>query len=256
MSAEKNFDKPLVHIFARYYKPHRMLFIADMLCASLIAAVDLFFPMLTKYTIEKVIPSGNYQVFFVIIGIMIVSYVLRMGFTFFVTYWGHTLGAYIEADMRRDLFGHLQKLPFSFYDNNRTGQIMSRVTTDLWEITELAHHGPEDLFISFLTLLGSFILVLTIRWEMALILVIAVPLMITVALVSRQHLKNASRSVKERTAEIIAALESSISGVRVAKAFTNEPYENHKFSGGNENYKNTRKLFIVLWRSFTAELNS
>jgi len=254
MTREKNFDKPFISIFAGYYKPHRLLFFADLLCASLIAGVDLFFPMLTKYAIEKIIPSGRHEFFFVIIGIMVFIYVLRMGFTYFVTYWGHTLGAYIEADMRRDLFGHLQKLPFSFYDNNRTGQIMSRVTTDLFEITELAHHGPEDLFISFLTLVGSFILVLTIRWEMALTLAIAVPLMITFALFSRRNLKTASRKVKERTAEIIASLESSISGVRVAKAFTNESYENHKFRGGNENYKNTRKAFFRTMAAFHSRI--
>ena len=254
MPPEKSFTKPLIRIFAGYYKPHRLLFTADMICASLIAGADLAFPMLTKYAIEKLLPQKLYGFFFLIIGIMVLIYLLRMGFTYFVTYWGHTVGAYIEADMRRDLFGHLQQLPFSFYDNNRTGQIMSRVTTDLFEITELSHHGPEDLFISFLTLVGSFILVLTIRWEMALTLAVAVPVMIAVALVSRQNLRNASRKVKEKTAEIIASLESSISGVRVAKAFTNEPYENHKFKGGNENYKNARKGYYKTMATFQSRI--
>jgi ATP-binding cassette subfamily B protein len=229
-------------------------FALDMLCASLIAGVDLVFPMLTKYAIENLLPGRLFRFFFVIIGIMVFIYLLRMCFTYFVTYWGHTVGANIEADMRRDLFNHLQKLPFSFYDNNRTGQIMSRVTTDLFEVTELSHHGPEDLFISLLTLVGSFILVLTIRWEMALTLAVAVPLLLAIALVSRQNLRNASRKVKEKTAEIIASLESSISGARVAKAFTNEPYENRKFKGGNENYKNARRNYYKAMAAFNSRI--
>jgi len=254
MAPEKNLDKPIIAVFADYYKPHRLLFFADMFCASLIAGADLVFPMLTKYTIEKVLPVQRYGLFFAIIALMVLIYFCRMGFTYFVTYWGHSVGTYIEADMRRDLFDHLQKLPFSFYDNNRTGQIMSRVTTDLFEVTELSHHGPEDLFISFVTLAGSFILVLTIRWEMALTLAVAVPLMISVALVSRTRLRNASRKVKERTAEIIASLESSISGARTAKAFTNEPYENHKFMGGNENYKNARRNYYRTMATFNSRV--
>ena len=237
-----------------YYRPHRLLFALDMLCASLIAGVDLVFPMLTKYAIENLLPGRLFRFFFVIIGIMVFIYLLRMGFTYFVTYWGHTVVANIEADMRRDLFNHLQKLPFSFYDNNRTGQIMSRVTTDLFEVTELSHHGPEDLFISLLTLVGSFILVLTIRWEMALTLAVAVPLLLAIALVSRQNLRNASRKVKEKTADIIASLESSISGARVAKAFTNEPYENRKFKGGNENYKNARRNYYKAMAAFNSRI--
>jgi ATP-binding cassette subfamily B protein len=156
--------------------------------------------------------------------------------------------------MRRDLFNHLQALSFSFYDKNRTGQIMSRVTTDLFEVTELSHHGPEDLFISFLTLFGSFILVFTISWEMALVLIIAVPLMLAITLLSRQNMRQASRTVKERTAEINASLESSISGARVAKAFTNEDYETDKFKGGNENFKSAKKLFYKTMAGFHSKV--
>ena len=254
MPQEKNLDKPLLRIFASYYRPHWVLFALDMLCASLIVGVDLVFPMMTKYAIEKLLPGRLFKLFFMLIALMVAAYILRMGFNYFVTYWGHTVGAYIEADMRRDLFDHLQKLPFSFYDNNRTGQIMSRVTTDLFEVTELSHHGPEDIFISVLTLTGSFILIWTIRWEMALTLTVAVPLITIIALLSRQHLRNASRRVKERTAEIIAALESSISGARVAKAFTNEPFEKTKFKGGNENYKNARKNYYRTMAAFHSRI--
>ncbi|GHV62485.1 multidrug ABC transporter ATP-binding protein [Spirochaetia bacterium] len=247
-------SRSVLRIFAGYYRPHWKLFGADMLCASLISAVDLAFPMMTKYTIEKLLPGELYRFFFIMIFLMVGIYVLRMGFTYFVTYWGHSVGAYIEADMRRDLFNHLQALSFSFYDDNRTGQIMSRVTTDLFEVTELSHHGPEDLFISFLTLFGSFILVFTISWEMALVLIIAVPLMLAITLLSRQSMRQASRKVKERTAEINASLESSISGARVAKAFTNEDYETSKFKGGNENFKSAKKMFYKTMAGFHSKV--
>jgi ATP-binding cassette subfamily B protein len=225
-----------------------------MLFASLIACADLLFPMMTKYTIEKLLPALHYRFFFIMAGLMILLYLLRMGFSYFVTYWGHTVGAYIEADMRRDLFDHLQKLSFSFFDNHRTGQLMSRVTNDLFDVTELAHHGPEDLFISLLTLLGSFILLLTIRWEVAVVFMVMIPLMVVHTIRSRQNMLRASRKVKERTAEINASLESSISGARVAKAFTNESYETRKFSGGNEHFKSAKKTYYKTMALFNSKL--
>jgi ATP-binding cassette subfamily B protein len=252
--ANKNCDRPLLSIFAGYYRPHWKLFAADMFCASLIAGADLVFPMMTKYTIEKLLPGGLYKFFFIMVAMMIVLYLLRMGFTWFVTYWGHSVGAFIEADMRRDLFSHLQELPFSFYDNNRTGHLMARVTTDLFEITELAHHGPEDIFISLVTLIGAFTLIFFIRWEMAVVLLVVVPVMLIHTIRSRRNMSRASRAVKEKTAEVIASLESSISGARVAKAFTNEPYERSKFKGGNENYKSARKVYYKSMAGFHSKL--
>ncbi|MDR1178466.1 MAG: ABC transporter ATP-binding protein, partial [Spirochaetaceae bacterium] len=241
-------------IFASYYRPHLPLFLADMSCASLISGADLVFPLMTKYALEKLIPQGNLRRLFIMIGLMVLLYIFRTAFSFFVTYWGHTVGAYIETDMRRDLFAHLQKLPFSFYDNHRTGQIMSRVTNDLFEVTELAHHGPEDLFISLLTLSGSFLIVLFMSWEMALVLLFLVPLMIIHTMISRAGLMNSSRSVKEKIAEINASLESSISGARLAKAFTNEAYENKKFKGGNEFLKSAKKGYYRSMADFHSKL--
>jgi ATP-binding cassette subfamily B protein len=249
-----NYAKSLFSIFARYYRPHWKLFAADMFCASLISASDLAFPMLTRLALDRFLSAGAFRFFFVLIAAMILLYLLRMAFTWFVTYWGHTVGAYIEADMRRDLFSRLQQLPFSFYDTNRTGQLMARVTTDLFDVTELAHHGPEDLFISFLTLAGSLALVFTIRWEMALVLLLAVPFMLCFVLLSRRDMKKASAAVKEKTAGIIAELESSISGARVSKAFTNESYEKAKFGGGNENYKKARKEFYKTMANFHSKI--
>lgn len=255
MTTKSRFDKPPLRIFAGYFRPHWKLFAADMCCASLIAGVDLAFPMMTKFTIERLLPSGRFGFFFVMTGMMLLIYLLRMGFTYFVTYWGHTVGAYIEADMRRDLFIHLQRLSFSFYDSNRTGQIMARVTTDLFDITEFAHHGPEDLFISSIVFAGTFILVCTINTEMALVLLVMIPLLALHTVVSRRNLMRASRRVKERTAEITATLESSISGARTAKAFTNEPYETRKFRGGNEQYKNARKYYFKIMALFHSRMD-
>ncbi|MHB9290935.1 ABC transporter ATP-binding protein/permease [Hollandina sp. SP2] len=249
-----DFNRPHLAIFASYYRPHLLLFAADMLCALLTAAVDLAFPMMTKYTIDRLLPQGLYRFFFVMISLMLLLYVLRTGFSYFVTYWGHTVGAYIETDMRQDLFNHLQRLSFSFYDNHRTGQIMSRVTNDLWEVTELAHHGPEDLFISLVTLLGSFVLILFIRWEIALALLILVPLLLLHTLRSRSRMMQVSKQVKERTAEINASLESSISGARVAKAFTNESYETRKFQTGNQGFKAAKKTYYKSMANFHCRL--
>jgi ATP-binding cassette subfamily B protein len=250
-----DFEKSPLRIFASYYRPHWKLFAGDMFASSLIAAVDLAFPMLAKHAIERFLPNGMYRLFFVMVALMAFMYLLRTGFTYFITYWGHTVGVYLEADMRRDLFSHLQCLSFSFYDKHRTGQIMSRVTTDLFDITELAHHGPEDLFISIVTLTGAVILVASIRWEMALALLVFVPFMLFHILRSRSNMLRAARKVKERSAEINADLESSISGVRVAKAFANESYETAKFRRGNENYKSSRKFYYRSMAFFQSRLD-
>ncbi|MDR0402636.1 MAG: ABC transporter ATP-binding protein/permease [Treponema sp.] len=265
-----DFQRSPLRIFAAYYRPHWKLFAADMFCASLVALADLAFPMMTRYSIEGLVPlrwdggffralaadaSGRLRFFAVMVILMTGVHILRMVFSWFVTYWGHTVGAYIEADMRRDLFSHLQTLPFSFYDNHRTGHIMSRVTNDLFEITELAHHGPEDIFISFLTLVGSFVILLSMRWEMALIFLLVAPLLIIHTMRSRKRMMGASRRVKEKTAEINASLESSISGARVAKAFANESYETRKFHGGNEHFIGAKKNFYKSMASFSSRLD-
>ncbi|MDR2020853.1 MAG: ABC transporter ATP-binding protein/permease [Treponema sp.] len=248
------FNRALLSIFAGYYRSHWKLFLADIFCASLIAGADLSFPLMTKYAIERLLPAGRYRSFLIMVCFMALLYVLRSAFSYFVTYWGHTVGAFIEADMRRDLFSHLQRLPFSFYDNHRTGHIMSRVTTDLFDITELAHHGPEDLFISFVTLAGSCIIIFIMRWEMALVLILIVPLMLLHIVISRKNMLRASKKVKEKTAEINASLESSISGARLTKAFTNESFETGKFKGGNERFKSAKKSFYRSMASFHSRL--
>lgn len=233
----------MIRGFVRYYRPYWKLFAADMLCALLIAAVDLLFPLASRYALQTLLPVNAYGAFFGLIGALIAAYLLRAAFQYFVNYWGHVLGAYMETDMRQDLFIHLQKMPFKFFDKNRTGQLMSRVVNDLFEVVELAHHGPEDLFISLVTLLGAFGILLTIQWKLALIVFALVPLIVCFTAWRRVRMSAASRQVKERTAGINADIESSISGVRVAKAFVNESYEIQKFEKGNARYRESKKDF-------------
>lgn len=253
----KNFEfynsKPL-KVFFSYYKPHWKIFALDMFCAIMISLIDITFPMISKFTIDSLLPNKNFKVFFILIGALVFVYILRRVFTWFVNYWGHYFGACVETDMRRDVFKHLENQSFSFYDKHRTGKLMSRATTDLFEITELAHHGPEDFLISILTLLGSFFLLLKIRWELAVIVFIFVPIIIAIIMISRKSLTESSRKVKEATAEINAVLESSISGVRVTKVFTNEEYEINRFEEGNKLFKSSKKKFYKHVASFHANV--
>lgn len=241
--------------FISYYKPHGKLFAADMVCAVMIAMVDLIFPIASRYAMQNLLPGKAYAAFFAVILLLVISYLLRAGFQYFVGYWGHVLGVRMETDMRRDLFTHLQKLPFSFYDRNRTGHLMSRVVNDLFEVVELAHHGPEDLFISLVTLLGAFGILLTIQWQLALLVFALVPLIVLFTASRRLKMNRASRQVKERTAGINADIESSISGARVAKAFNNEAYELQKFQEGNDRYRTAKNGFYKQMGIFTAGMD-
>ena len=237
-----NFHENPLKIFFSYYKPHLKLFIADMICAFLIAAIDVAFPMFSRYALDILIPNGNLRIFTFFIIILGGGYFLRWLCNWFVNYWGHIFGNRIEQDMRRDVFSHLEKLPFSFYDTNRTGKIMARATTDLFEITELAHHGPEDFFIAILTIFGSFFLLLKIRWELAIIVIISMPIILFIVIFSRRNLSKTSKKVKETTAEINANLESSISGIRVTKGFVNEELENKNFDAMNKKYSHAKRI--------------
>ena len=230
-----------LRIFASYYKPHWRLFAVDMVCALCICLVDLAFPVVSRYSMQQLLPNRVFGAFFAVMAALAAAYVLKGAFTYIVTYWGHLLGVRMEADIRRDLFSHMQELSFSFYDKNRTGQLMSRVTGDLFEITELAHHGPEDLFISSVTILGAFCVMLTIRWQLALIVFAVIPLFILFTAVSRKRMMRASTEVKAKLAGINGEVESSISGMRTAKAFANEAAESDKFNAANDQFRGAKR---------------
>ena len=236
---KNNGKKPgLIRRFAGYYKAHLPLFALDMFCALIISGVDVVYPLLSRKALNEYIFPGaaNLKPFLIIMGVSIAMHIVRAACNYIVTYYGHVLGVYIEADMRRDVFSHLQKLGFSFYDKSRTGKLMARCTTDLFDVVELAHHGPEDIFISVLTFVGSFIAMLTINPLLAFVLIATVPIMLAFVMYLRKRLHLTSRKVKESVAVINSDIESAISGARVAKAFTNEDYEVEKFEHGNANY--------------------
>ncbi|SHD77643.1 ABC transporter ATP-binding protein [Schnuerera ultunensis] len=238
--------------FISYYKPHRKLFFIDMFFAFLISAFDLVFPMVTRNIVNEIIPAGRMDLLLRWTIIMLVLFIFRYISYYIVSYWGHVLGVYIEYDMRKDLFAHLQTLPFSYYDNTKTGHIMSRLVNDLRDITELAHHGPEDLFISLVMLVGSFILLIRIEWRLTLIIFAFVPVMIWFSMSKRTKMQDSFRQVRKKIANVNAQLENSISGVRVAKSFTNEEYEIQKFNDGNDEFKEARKYSYKAMAEFVA----
>ena len=236
-------NRSLLQIFLSYFKPHLRLFLLDMSCAFTVAAIDLAFPLVTRGALYQLLPEKRYQAFFLVVGILVLCYILRSVLQFVIAYWGHTFGIRVEADIRRDLFSHLQSLSFSYYDNNRTGQLMSRLTTDLFEITELAHHGPEDLFTSILTVIGAIVIMFTVQWKLALVVCLMFPVCMAVIILRRRKMSRVSKMVKQRTAGINADIESSLSGFRTSKAFANEGAEYDKFLHSNERFKTSKREF-------------
>ena len=249
-----DYSKSPLKIFFSYYKPHWQLFAADMSCAVFMAAIDVAFPMFSRYALNTLIPNFQLQTFLILVALLFVGFCIHKGCNWFVAYWGHVFGTRVEQDMRRDVFDHLEKLPFSFYDQNRTGKIMSRATTDLFEITELAHHGPEDFTIAMLNLIGAFIMMLHIRWELAIIVVVVLPVMIAIGIISRRNLSKTSVKVKEITAEVNAGLESSISGIRVTKGFNNEEFERKRFDGFNKQFSDAKKWRYKYMATFFSNI--
>ena len=243
--------------FLAYYGPHKGLFILDLACALVVAAVDVAFPLVTQYILRTLLPAMTadnalVRVFVILICYLVCAYMMRAVLQFVIGYWGHRLGTFIEADMRRDIFTHIQTLPFAFYDRIRTGKLLSRITNDLFEVTELAHHGPEDVLISTMTILGAFIAMFSIEWRLALCLLILLPVIIYFVMHTRLKMRRTSRQVKERMAEINADIESSISGARTAKAFANEKYEIKKFEKGNKNFLSAKKDFYKVMAVFNS----
>ena len=214
-----------------------------MLCACLIAAVDLIFPLVTRSALYDMLPDKMYRTFFVVMAAVVVSYVLRSVLNYIVAYYGHTFGVRVEADIRRDLFRHMQTLSFDFYDRNRTGKLMSRLTSDLFEVVELAHHGPEDLITSVLTILGALIVMGTIQWQLAMVVLLMIPVFLAVVMHMRRRMGRASAAAKEVMGHINQEIETSLSGARTAKAFANEEAERNRFDAANRRFKTVKREF-------------
>ena len=224
--------------FASYYKPHWKLFLLDMVCALLVAVCNLVYPKVAGQ-ITKV-----KELDFVLIwgAVLLGIFILKAGLNYVITYWGHVVGVRIQGDMRRDLFSHLQKLPFSYYDETKTGSIMSRLINDLFEISELAHHGPEDIFLSLVTMIGALIMVFTIHPVLSLVVIVVLPIIILLAVKLRGGMMKSFRLSREKTAEINSTVESSVSGIRVSKAYTAENHESEKFKDANEGLQSARAM--------------
>ena len=243
MSENKDYSRGDLRIFIDYIRPHRRLFAIDMACACLVAVIDLVFPIVSRRSMQTLLPARMFAAFFAVIAVLLAAYVLKGALYYVITVLGHGMGVKVEADMRRDIFTHIQGLSFSFFDKNRTGVLMSRVTNDLFDITELSHHGPENLIICTLTIVGSLAVMFFIRWELALVLLVLLPPMLWFTLAQRRHMQDASTEVRRKTADINAVIESGISGVRTAKAFANEETERSKFDQANEIFKTAKREY-------------
>lgn len=227
--------------FISYYRPHKTIFVLDMLASLLVALVGIVYPIITREMLNELIPNKQYRmIVFAGIGLLLL-YVVRMLLNFFIQYYGHVMGVRMQAQMRSDMFRHLEKLPYSFYDNHETGKIMSRMTNDLMDISELAHHGPENLLISSISVIVSFVYLSTINIWLTLIIFACVPFLILIAATLRKRMRNAFMESRVSTAQINASLESSISGIRVTKAFTNSDKEEEKFEEGNGMFVSARR---------------
>lgn len=241
--------------FIKYYKPHKALFFWDLLCAFLISATDLIYPMVTRKFINNYIPNKDIRNIVILGIVLFILYLIRLFLDYFVGYWGHVLGVRMEYDMRKKLYNHIQKMSFSFFDETKTGHIMSRLINDLNEISELAHHGPEDLFISIVMLIGSFILLLNINVALTLIIFSVIPILIWFTLTYNFKMRKSFQELRVSLGDINSTLEDSISGIRVVKSFTNEEFEEKRFDVGNDNFKKLRSKSVRYLGIFNGGIN-
>lgn len=229
--------------FFSYYRPYKKLFILDFTCAVFAGLLELAFPVAVNQVIDKIMPQKEFRVVLMACLALFLFYVLNTILQYIVVFFGHKLGVNIETDMRRELFAHLQTQPYEYYDNQKTGKLISRLTTDLFEISEVAHHGPEDVFITIMTLVGSFLLMLNTHAKLAIATFALLPL-ITIALVFfNKKMTNVNTRIYENLGEFNAGVEASVSGIRVTQSFANEEHEYHKFGGLSEAYRKSKIIF-------------
>ena len=252
MKEKIDFNRSKLSVFAAYIRPHREAFAVDMGLSVAVALVDLIFPLVSRWSMQALLPQGLFRAFFSVMSIVFLAYLLRAWFMYLVTVIGHRMGTMVEADMRRDVFMHMQDLSYSFFDRNRTGVLLGRVTNDLFEIVELAHHGPENILTCSMTILGALVILLTVNWKLTLVLLLLLPACVLFSMRQRINMQKANQEVKKKTGEINAAIESGISGIRTSKAFANETAEDEKFQKANEAFKNSRVGFYRAMGLFNA----
>lgn len=251
---KRDFNRSIFKVFISYFRAHRKLFILDMFCAFAVAAVDVAFPLVSRYAMYELLPEKLFIAFFTVMAIAAAAFALRAVLNYIITYWGHTFGIRVEADIREDLYRHLQQLDFDFFDRNRTGKLMNRLTGDLFEITELAHHGPEDLLISAVTIVGALIVMFTVEWRLALVVLAIIPVFVLVVLYCKNSMMNSSAKVKQKMADINADIESTLSGMKTSKAFDNQEVDYERFDRSNEMYKGSKTGYYKAMGRFNASM--
>ena len=250
----KDYSKTPLRVLVQYFRPHRGLFVLDLSCALVMALIDLAFPLVARSSMNQLLPARQFDTFFMVMIIVAAAFVIRAGMNYIITYWGHMFGVRVEADLRDDLFRHMQSLDFKFFDNNRTGQLMNRMTGDLFEITELSHHGPEDLFVAFVTRIGAICIMFTVQWQLALVILIIIPIFLAVVMLCRKNMVTTSRNVKITMSEINGEIESGLSGIRTSKAFANEAADYRKFAQANEKFKTAKCASYSAFGKFNSSL--
>ena len=237
---KKTENRHLFKKFVAYYKPHKGTFALDMICSFFFSVIGLLYPMITQKILDDYIPNGMIKEILILSSVLLAVYLIRAGLNYYINYYGHAMGVKMQAKMRSDLFKHLEKLPYSFYDNNETGQLMARMTNDLFNVSELAHHGPENIFITSFMTLSAFVYLCTINWKLALIIFAFLPVLIVIAVFSRKNMTKAFQKSREEIGNINACLENSIAGIRVTKAYTNADHEQARFEESNSAFVKAR----------------
>ena len=250
----KDYSKTPLRVLVQYFRPHRGLFVLDLSCALVMALIDLAFPLVARSAMNQLLPARQFDTFFIVMLIVAAAFVIRACMNYIITYWGHMFGVRVEADLRDDLFRHMQSLDFKFFDSNRTGQLMNRMTGDLFEITELSHHGPEDLFVAFITIIGAICIMFTVQWQLALVILIIIPIFLAVVMLCRKNMVTTSRNVKITMSEINGEIESGLSGIRTSKAFANEEADYRKFAQANEKFKTAKCASYSAFGKFNSSL--
>ena len=248
-------QKHFLKRFVAYYKPHKWTFAADMTCSFIFSISGLVYPMISQRILRQSIPNGIINDVLILCAVLLGIYLLRAGMKYYINYYGHVMGVKMQAAMRTDLFEHLEKLPYSFYDNNETGQLMTRMTNDLFDVSELAHHGPENFFITTFVTLGSFAYLCTISWKLSLIVFAFLPLLFVIAFACRKNMSKAFKKSREEIGNINATLENSIAGIRVTKAYANAEYEQEKFEKNNDGYVKARSKAYKAMGTFGASMS-
>lgn len=240
--------------FISYYKPHKMTFVFDLLCSLIYSTSGLLYPMVSSRILDVSIPNKNLNEVLILCAALLGIYIIRAAANFYVSYCGHVMGVKMQGKMRSDLFAHLEKLPYSFYDSNETGQIMTRMTNDLFDVSELAHHGPENLFITTFVTIGSFAYLCTISWKLSLIIFAFLPVLFIIAFLCRKSMTKAFTKSREEIGNINAVLENSIAGIRVTKAYANDDYEQDKFNKNNNNFVKARSKAYKAMGRFASSM--